>query len=156
MLSKKKKIIILCTMLVLLVVTGYLNLTINGSVVTTSSNTTTTTNFFTSHREYREETRQQEILYYDAIISSSASSAEAIATAESKKLEIVTIMEKELVLEGLIKGKGFEDCVVTISDDMIKAIVKANELDKAQVAQITSILQEQLNADLGNIVVMCI
>lgn len=157
MLSKKKKIIILCTMLVLLVVTGYLNLTINGSVVPTSSNTSTTnTNFFTSHREYREETRQQEILYYDAIISSSASSAEAIATAENKKLEIVSIMEKELVLEGLIKGKGFEDCVVTIADDMIKAIVKAPELDKAQVAQITSILQEQLNADLGNIVVMCI
>ena len=143
-------------MLLLLVVTGYLNLTINGSVVPTSSNTTTTTNknFFTSHREYREETRQQEILYYDAIISSSASSTEAINSAQSKKMEIVALMEQELVIEGLIKGKGFEDCVITISDDIVKAIVKADELDKAQVAQITSILQEQLNADIGNIVIM--
>lgn len=154
MLSKKKKIIILCTMLLLLVVTGYLNLTLNGSVVPTSSSTNTNVNFFTSHREYREETRQQEILYYDAIISSSASSTEAINSAQNKKLEIVALMEKELVLEGLIKGKGFEDCVVTISEGTVKAIVKATELDKSQVAQITSILQEQLKTDIGNIVVM--
>ena len=156
MLSKKKKIIILSTMLLLLIVTGYLNLRLNGSnaTTTTSSSNTTTTNFFTSHREYRQETRQQEILYYDAIISSSASTQEAINTAQEKKLEIVALMEQELVLEGLIKGKGFEDCVVTISDESVKAIVKASELDKSQVAQITSILQEQLNTDIGNIVIM--
>ena len=155
MLSKKKKIIILCTMLLLLVVTGYLNLTLNGTTIQTSSaTTTTTTNFFKSHREYREETRNQEILYYDAIIASSASSTEAINTAQAKKLEIVSLMEKELVLEGLIKGKGFEDCVISITDGSVKAIVKATELDKAQVAQITSILQEQLNTDIGNIVIM--
>lgn len=155
MLSKKKKIIILCTMLVLLVVTGYLNLTLNNSTITTNSNTTTTSsNFFVTQRNYRQETREQEILYYDAIISSTASSAEAIATAENKKLEIVKIMEQELVLEGLIKSKGFEDCVVSTSNENVSVIVKAQQLESAQVAQIVSIVQEQLGTDLGNIKIL--
>ena len=158
MLSKKKKIIILCAMMLLLVLTGYLNLRLNGSVIPISSlnnNTTNTnTNFFTNHRDYRTETRNQEMLYYDAIISSTASTSEAIATAQTKKMEIVSLMEKELVIEGLIKGKGFEDCVVVISDDSVKAIIKSSDaLDKSQVAQITSILQEQLKTDIGNIVI---
>ena len=60
-------------------------------------------------------------------------------------------MEQELVVEGLIKAKGFEDCVVTISGENINAVVKASELSSAQVAQIVSILQAQFNVDIDNI-----
>ena len=149
--KKRTKIIIIAVMVLLLGVTGYLNVVLNNSVSNSNNNTTTTSSYFQTYRSDRESTRDQEMLYYDAIIANETSSAEAIATAESAKLALIEQMEQELVVEGLIKAKGFEDCVVTISGENINAVVKATELSSSQVAQIVSILQAQFNVDIDYI-----
>lgn len=150
--SKKKKIVILATMLVLLVVAGYLNIALNGTgSATVNSDNVVTGNFFTTYRTDRQSTRDDEIRYYDAIIASASSSAEAKASAESKKQELINAMEMELVTEGLIKAKGFEDVIVTSSNSCINVIVKSAELSSSEVAQIVSIVQEQSNIGLENI-----
>ena len=148
--KKRTKIIIIAAMVLLLGVTGYLNIMLNNSV-TNQGNVTTTSSYFQTYRADRETTRDQEMLYYDAIISSESSSDEAVKNAEEGKLNLIDQMEKELVVEGLIKAKGFEDCVVTISDSNINAIVKATELTSNEVAQIVSIIQSQLSASIENI-----
>ena len=89
--------------------------------------------------------------YYDAIIASASSSAEAKANAEAKKEQLVNNMEMELVTEGLIRAKGFEDVIVTSSNSSINVIVKSAELTSSEVAQIVSIVKEQCNASLENI-----
>ena len=150
--SKKKKIIILATMFVLLVVTGYLNIALNGGATTTaSSQNVVTGNFFVTYRTDRQSTRDQEIAYYDAIIASATSSQDAKQTAEQKKAELVSTMEMELVTEGLIKAKGFEDVIVTNSNSCVNVIVKSAELKSNEVAQIVSIVQSQANVALENI-----
>lgn len=150
--SKKKKIIILATMFVLLVVTGYLNIVLNGnSTTTTNTQNVVTGNFFTTYRNDRQSTRDQEIAYYDAIIASPTSSSDAKATAELKKQALVSTMEMELVTEGLIRARGFEDVVVTNSNSCINVIVKSANLTSSEVAQIVSIVQEQSNIGLDNI-----
>ena len=148
--KKRTKIIILSAMILLLGVTAYLNVVLNSSI---SNNDTVieTSSYFQTYRSDRESTRDQEMLYYDAIISSESSSDEAVKNAEEGKLNLIDQMEKELVVEGLIKAKGFEDCVVTISDSNINAIVKATELTSNEVAQIVSIIQSQLSASIENI-----
>ena len=143
MLSKKKKIIILSVMAVLLVVTGYLNVVLSNGVVETSGANVTTANFFTTYRSDRESVRNEEIKYYDAIISSPDTTMEAKTSAEAKKQELIASMEMELVTEGLIKAKGFEDVIVTSSNSGAKVVVKATELTSNQVAQIVSIVTEQ-------------
>ena len=143
MLSKKKKIIILSVMAVLLVVTGYLNVVLSNGVVETSGANVTTANFFTTYRNDRESVRNEEIKYYDAIISSPDTTMEAKTSAEAKKQELIASMEMELVTEGLIKAKGFEDVIVTSSNSGAKVVVKATELTSNQVAQIVSIVTEQ-------------
>ena len=60
-------------------------------------------------------------------------------------------MEMELVTEGLIKAKGFDDVIVTSSSSCINVIVKSANLTSGEVAQIVSIVQEQSNASLDNI-----
>lgn len=149
--KKRTKIIIIAVMVLLLGVTGYLNVVLNNSVSNNNNNSTTTSSYFQTYRSDRESTRDQEMLYYDAIIANETSSAEAIATAESAKLALIEQMEQELVVEGLIKAKGFEDCVVTISDTDVNAVVKSGELTEAEVAQIVEIIQSQLNISLENI-----
>lgn len=150
--SKRKKIVILATMFVLLVVTGYLNIVLNGGATTvTNSDNVVTGNFFTTYRTDRQSTRDEEMAYYDAIIASATASADAKATAELKKQELVASMETELVTEGLIKAKGFDDVIVTNSNSCVNVIVKSAALTSTEVAQIVSIVREQTNASLDNI-----
>ena len=150
--SKRKKIVILATMFVLLVVTGYLNIVLNGGATTvTNSDNVVTGNFFTTYRTDRQSTRDEEMAYYDAIIASATTSAEAKSTAELKKQELVATMETELVTEGLIKAKGFDDVIVTSSNSCVNVIVKSAALTSTEVAQIVSIVKEQTNASLDNI-----
>lgn len=151
MLSKNKKFLILGIMVVLLGVTAYLNVALNNKVVDTTSNTVTTASFFATYRNDRQTTRDQEIAYYDAIISSETTSAENKAEAEAKRLELVAQMEKELVMENLIKAKGFADVIVTNSSDSINVVVKSAELQATEVAQIVGVVQEQTKADIDNI-----
>ena len=149
--KKRTKIIIIAVMVLLLGVTGYLNVMLNKSVSNNNNETTTTSSYFQTYRNDRESTRAQEMLYYDAIISSESSSEEAIKNAETAKLALIDQMEQELVVEGLIKSKGFADCVVTISDSNVNAVVKAAELTSSEVAQIVSVIQTELSVGIENI-----
>lgn len=149
--KKRTKIIIIAVMVLLLGVTGYLNVMLNKSVSNNNDGTTTTSSYFQTYRTDRESTRDQEMLYYDAIIASESSSEEAIKNAEEAKLALINQMEQELVVEGLIKSKGFADCVVTISDSNVNAVVKAAELTSSEVAQIVSVIQTELSVGIENI-----
>ncbi len=150
--KKRTKIIIIAVMVLLLGVTGYLNVMLNKSVSSNGDDTTTTSSsYFQTYRTDRESTRDQQMLYYDAIITSETSSQEAIQNAENAKLDLIDQMEQELVVEGLIKAKGFADCVITISDSNINAVVKAGELTKSEVAQIVSVIQSELSVGIENI-----
>ena len=140
-------------MIVLLGVTGYLNIVLNDSIRETGTNVTTTS-YFTSYRNDRESTRDQEILYYDAIIDSDSSSEAAVAAAEQAKLDLIDMMEKELAVEGLIKAQGFSDCVIAISDSKVNVVVQSTTLTENEVAQISTIVMEQLGTELRNIVII--
>lgn len=151
--KKRTKIIVLSLMVVLLGVTGYLNIVLNNSAKQTST-TVTTTSYFTSYRNDRSSTRDQEILYYDAIIDSESSTEEAVKSAQNAKLALIDTMEKELAVEGLIKFQGFDDCVISIKDTKVNVVVKSAKLTENEVAQISTIVKEQLGTELKNIVII--
>ena len=152
MLKKKTKIIILAAMVLLLGVTGYLNIALNnGDDVTSTPTTTTTYNYFDYYRTDRTTTRDQEILYYNAIIESESSTEEAKKTAENEKLALIAEMESELSLEYLIKSLGFQDAIITSSQNYINVIVKSSELSSSDVAKIVSVVTEQTDYNLSNI-----
>jgi len=149
--KKRTKIIILSLMIVLLGVTGYLNIALNNA--SKQASTTTSTSYFTSYRNDRSSTRDQEILYYDAIIDNASSTEAAINAAQEAKLSLVAKMEKELAVEGLVKAQGFNDCVIAIANTKVNVVVQCKSLTENEVAQITTIVKEQLGTELKNIVV---
>ena len=149
--KRKTKIIITAVMVLLLGVTGYLNVMLNNTVSDNNSSTTTSSSYFQTYRTDRESTRDQEMLYYDAIISSESSTETAIKNAEDAKLALISQMEQELIVEGLIKAKGFEDCVVTIKGERVNAVVKSGELNSTEVAKIVEVIQSQLSVGIENI-----
>ena len=151
--KKRTKILILSLMVVLLGVTGYLNIVLNNSTKQTST-TVTTASYFTNYRNDRASTRDQEILYYDAIIDSDTATQDAKNSAQEQKLALISTMEKELAVEGLVKFQGFEDCVISIKDNKVNVVVKCASLTENEVAQISTIVREQLGTELKNIVII--
>ena len=154
--SKKKKIIIISVMVALLLITGYVNVALNSSLSDGVSTPTSTTsaNFYATYRAEREATRAQEIQFYDSIIASATSSDEAKQEAEANKLALICQMEKELVTEGIIRGKGFSDAVITSSDANVNVFVQSAELTSVEVAQIASVVTEQLGVEIDKIVII--
>ena len=132
--GKKKKIFVLVSMIVLLVVTGYLNVAFNktDSVLET---TTTSANFFTSCRADKIASRNYQLELYDSIIATSLDEQE-IETAKKERAKIAARVESELVLEGLIAASGYEDVIVTTTEDSTNVFVKTSAgLNSDEVAK---------------------
>ncbi|MGN1042574.1 MAG: SpoIIIAH-like family protein [Christensenellales bacterium] len=154
----KKKIIILASLILLLVATGCLNyfLTVknNKGANDALDQAAATPTFFATYRTDREATRAQEILYLEDIISASNTDEVTLAEANNKKLALVGSMETELALEGLIKAKGFEDCVVTISNNNVNVVVKDSELALDEAAQILNIIVSETDYTAENVIII--
>lgn len=150
---RTKKIIVLSVMVALLVATGVLNWALNDRLIASDpidANAVTET-FFSAYRSEREATRESEFLYLDAIISSETSSEAAKTAAEEQKLGLVERMEKEMQLESLVKAKGFEDAIVTMSDSGVNVVVGTAELTAEQAAQIYDIVRSETDLTAGDV-----
>lgn len=159
--ASKKKIIVLIAMVLLLVGTGCLNyfLNVKSSSGADASNVgaddgTATPTFFETYRSDRTVTREQEQVYLDEIIASATSTEETVASAQQQKLAITSAMETELVLEGLIKAKGFADAVVTISTENVNVVVKDEELTLEEAAQILDIVVTETDFTAPDVVII--
>ena len=64
------------------------------------------------------------------------------------------MIERELVLEGLIKAQGFEDSVVTMSEDNINVVVSESELTSEQVSAILSVILQETEYNATQVVVV--
>lgn len=159
--SKKKKIIVLSVMVALLLVTGVVNVVLNNNLTSTTTSSGTTTqvstsnqSFYSMYRTERESTRKQELQFYEAIMASTTATEESKKEAEKNKLALIAQMEKELVTEGIIIGKGFDDAIVTQSTANVNVFVKSAELQSAEVAIITDVVQEQLGVSIDKIIII--
>ncbi len=158
--SNAKKALVLCCMVGLLVVTGVLNFVLNSQI----NNSTDVGNnggdgnavetFFNSHRSNRETARAEEFSYLDAIIKSESTSENVKASAEQKQVELLEFIEKELVLESIIKAKGFDDAVVTMSTNNLNVIVNKAELTSQDVAQIVGAMLSETDYARNQVYVM--
>lgn len=152
MITKKKKIIILSVMVALLVLTGFLNLTLNNhAAITTGGQETNNASFFETYRVDRDASREQQSLYYKAILESQNATEEAKTQAQTNLDNLAGTSKKELALESLILAKGFEDVVVSFTENYVNVMVKAKELTEAEVAQIVDVVQKQTQKSIDNI-----
>lgn len=155
--SNKKKIVIICTMVVMLVTAGYLNVLLankNSNNQSESVLNTGSVSVFSAMKTDRDTVRAQSYTYLDSIIQSSSASAEAKQDAEKEKMSLIKFADNELVLENLIKARGFEDACVTMSTGNINVVVKDDELTAVDVAQILGIVTEETGCSATDVIIV--
>lgn len=88
----------------------------------------------------KEQTRAKSRETFIEIINNTNIAEEQKQEAIDGMIELTDVAEKETAAEILLEAKGFEDVVVSITDDMVDVVVNTAELTEAQRAQIEDIV----------------
>lgn len=88
----------------------------------------------------KEQTRAKSRETFLEIINNTNIAEEQKQEAIDGMIELTDVAEKETAAEILLEVKGFEDVVVSITDDMVDVVVNTAELTEAQRAQIEDIV----------------
>ena len=155
--SNKKKIIVMSALVLLLAVTAVFNFVLaNTNALASAEGGVTTANHFTTYRTERSTTRSEELVQLDSVIALYEEGDAKYEEATQMKMEIVAAMEKELVLENLVKSLGFSDAVVSVSSDSdnINVFINSSELTYDTALSIYNMLKNETGVVSGNIVIM--
>ena len=88
----------------------------------------------------KEQTRAKSRETFLEIINNTNIAEEQKQEAIDGMIELTDVAEKETAAEILLEAKGFEDVVVSITDDMVDVVVNTAELTEAQRAKIEDIV----------------
>lgn len=114
-----------------------------GEAQYVSSAATSVEEYFTGSRLTRQQSKDEALELLQAVVSNESSSAESIEKANAEIVAIAADTELEGTIENLIKAKGFKDCVVFISPDVVNVVVSTDGLTAEQAAQINELVASQ-------------
>lgn len=126
----------------------------NANTIETNSeenNIETEDDYFTNSRLQRDTMYSQMIESYQKILENTTISEEQKSISSNEINKINETKNAIMIAENLIKTKGFEDVVVFVNSDSISVIVKKDELETADIAQIQNIITRELNANIEEI-----
>ena len=111
--------------------------------------------YFAQTKIQRDNMLQQQIDTYKEILESENIGSEQKMNAQSKIEEITKLKNSIMIAENLILIKDIEDVVIMTSGKNVNVVIKnEKELEKEKVAQIYSIVNKELEADINNIQIM--
>lgn len=111
--------------------------------------------YFTQTKIERDKMFDEQIDTYKEILESDNIDTEQKINAQNKIEEITNLKNSIMIAENLIFLKEIEDVVILTSGKNVNVIIKNDiELEKNKVAQIYSIINRELEADINNIQIM--
>ena len=155
--SNKKKIIVMSSLVLLLAITAIFNFVFaNVGTEVVKSGGVTPANYFTTYRTERTTTRNESLVQLDSVIALYDEGDERYEEATAMKMEIVAAMEKELVLENMVKSLGFSDAVVSVSSnsDNVNVFINSSELNYDTALSIYNMMKEETGIVAGNVIIM--
>jgi stage III sporulation protein AH len=110
--------------------------------------------FFATAKLDRTMTRSKDTEELKGITEDQNAAKESKNKAHEQMIKIVANSEKEMKIESLIKGKGFDDAIVLFGDDeSIDIFVKAPKLTAAQITSIADGASRQAKVPMNKIIV---
>lgn len=111
----------------------------------------TETTTIAQSRESRDNARNESLEMLKEIIDDAKSDAESKKAAVESQTQIAADVEKEGLIESLVKAKGFSDCVAILSNNQANIMVQGEGLVESQILQIQDIVVSQTNLPLESI-----
>ncbi len=124
---------------------------VTNTIETSSDSIETIDEYFTSSRLERENMYSKRIENYQDILNNSNVSEAQKKTAQEEISKLNNEQNALMITENLLKTKGIEDLIIFVNGDSINVIVKGDEIEKEEIAQIQNVITRELDADIGNI-----
>lgn len=131
--------------------TNTLDNTISTNTIDTSTKPTSTDNYFASSKMEREKMYSQMLETYQKLLESNNISAEQKAISQQEINKVNQTKNAIMIAENLMTTKGFKDCVIFVNDTSVSVVVKAEQLQTEQIAQIQNIIARELKVEIENI-----
>lgn len=109
--------------------------------------------YFSSAKLAREQSRAKNKETLMEIINNKSLDATEKKTAVNQVAAITDAAEKENAAELMLEAKGFEDAVVSITDDSADIVINAGELTSQQIAQVQDIVKRKAGIAADKIVI---
>ena len=139
-------------------------LAVAPSVFNSREEKTNTVTVFSENTEYVSETerlkefileheqlRSMQLNELDEIINSDKSSAEIIDAAQSKKMEILNLLETESTIAGILQSRGYRDAAVAAGGGYINVMISGIQAELTDVARIKELIITQTDVGTDNI-----
>ncbi len=101
----------------------------------------------------RDQTRNKNTESLLQIINSEVVSEAQKQAAIDQMLDLTDISERETGAETLLSAKGFEDVVVSISENKVDVVINQSEISDVQRAQIEDVITRKTGVPPENIVI---
>lgn len=111
-----------------------------GDTLLVSAKAIVDDNYFVKAKLVRSRSRDESIQTISTILDDQNLTEVDKQAATKKAIDITDIIEAESKIENLIKAKGFEECMVYISNEAASVVVKTPSLDQNQATQIKNIV----------------
>lgn len=109
--------------------------------------------FFEEAKLSREQTRAKNKETLTGLVNNANISSAQKDKAMKQIMKMTAISEKETATENLLAAKGFEEAVVTMSDESVDVIVNAENLNEQQIAQIADVVKRKTECSPDKIVI---
>ncbi len=107
--------------------------------------------YFTESRLERDNMYSEMLESYQSMLANQNMPAEQKNTAQTEISNINKQKNAIMIAENLIKNKGFKDIIIFVNNESVSAVVRAEKMETADIAQVQSIIQRELNVSVENI-----
>lgn len=134
-------------------VSAPVNDSIGEAVLTNAETVSQATAAIVNAKLNREQNRAKEQELLMQIVNNEELTEEAKQEAVDTLVAMTTLMEKESICEQQLIAKGFDDCVVLISEECVDVTVNRSSLTEVEKAQIEDIVTRKADCDVSQIVI---
>ncbi len=124
---------------------------IGEAISTSSENIEKDNTYFTESRLEREKMYSQMLESYQKILGNSQMSETQKEISQNEIKKINDTKNAIMITENLIKNKGFDDVIIFVNGESISVVIKANNLEQEQIAQVQNIVSRELKGEIDNI-----
>lgn len=110
--------------------------------------------FFIEYRLQRDRVRSGELEMLKQMVDNPNISAEGKQQAEEQMLALVSLMEKELMVENMLKAKGYNDAIFFFHQEMANVVVEAEPLSDTEFFQIAEMVSNLAGVKIEHVTVV--
>ena len=99
----------------------------------------------------REQLRSMQTAQLNDIIHDGETDSQTRALAQRTLIDLMAWSEQETTIEGVLRARGYADCVATIHEDTANVLVRAEALTRQETAVILELVLRETDVDSGNV-----